>query len=161
VLNRGSVVFAGGPVSMAELAALPTDPAALRAWIVERYGNASGAKVDDYSLFVMGEQLVAEIQVSPRVRAAAYRMMAELKGAQSLGAVTDQRGRNGIAVTFTRRGDGGWAQSRLIVDPRTGQALAQERWFYGSGASAAKTGTLMGYTLVISTRYTNDNPKAP
>jgi len=43
-----------------------------------------------------------------------------------LGRITSL-GRTGIAVAVTRRGDGGTErQTRLIIDPATGRALAQE-----------------------------------
>jgi hypothetical protein len=157
-----AVVFAGGEVSAAELATLPTDPAALRQWIVNRRGTDTGEQLTDYSLFILGQQVVSDLQVSPRVRAAAYRMMADLKGTQVLGPATDQRGRGGIAVAFFRKGDGGsWAQVRLVIDPRTGQALTDESWTYGRGAAPAPTGTLLSYSLRLSGRYSDDNPKAP
>jgi hypothetical protein len=87
-------------------------------------------------------------------------MMADLDGAKSLGSVTDQRGRGGIAVGFFRRGDGGWVQRRLIIDPGSGESLADESWSYGAGAQPAKSGKLMSYTLVLDTRYTDDEPPA-
>ena len=53
----------------------------------------------------------------------------------------------------TRRGDAGWGQIRLIIDPGTGTVLAEESWFLGSDRSSA---TLMSFTLVLRTGYTND-----
>jgi len=49
-------------------------------------------------------------------------------------------------------------RTRLVIDPHTGQALAEESWWYGSGRTAGKSGTLSTYTLVIATRYTDDDP---
>src|SRR5256885_14856710 len=86
-------------------------------------------------------------------------MLADIDGVADLGQVTDQRGRPGLAVGYARKGDGGdWAQPRLIIDPVTGQPLAQESWNLGPGKTPAATGELLGYTLVIGSRYTDEEP---
>jgi hypothetical protein len=151
----------GGELTGAQLADLPTEPAALKAWLLDRFKKHGNLEPTDYSLFWSGRHLVFDLPVSPRVRAAAYTMLADVKGVAFLGPATDQRGRAGMAVAYTRRGDGGhWGQTRLIVDPRTGQALAEESWDLGRGRTAATTGRLMGYTLVLSAGFTDDGPPA-
>ena len=136
--------LAGAPVTMKQLAALPTDPAALRTWLLARVDTVAEGPAD-YLLFVAGQALVTELPVSPAVRAAAYRMLADLPEVRLLGAVRDQHGRAGLAVGYLRNG----SETRLIVDPNDGQALAQESWHGG---------TLLSYQVFQSAGYTNEAP---
>ncbi|MDG6103082.1 CU044_5270 family protein [Dactylosporangium aurantiacum] len=153
---RESLMLAGAPVTAAELAGVPTDPAALRSWLTARLQRTGGPAIEDAALFHAGRDLVAELPVPAPVRSAAYRMLADLPGVGFLGTVQDRRGRSGMAVAYTRRGDGGWGQQRLIVDPATGLALAQESWFLGAAVAPAATGTLMSWTVAVRAGYTDD-----
>ncbi|MEJ3749227.1 CU044_5270 family protein [Actinomycetes bacterium KLBMP 9797] len=142
-----------------EMAALPTEPAALRRRLLDRWQAYSGDSLSDFDLFTVGMGIVQNQKLSPGIRAAAYRMLADVDGATTIGRVTDQTGRSGMAVGFARKGDGGhWSQSRLIIDPRTGQVLADESWDLGPGKAPAATGKLLSYTLVTSVRYTDEEP---
>jgi hypothetical protein len=136
--------LAGAPVTMKQLAALPSDPAALRKWLLARLDTAAEGPAD-YLLFVAGQALVTELPVRPAVRAATYRMLADLPGVRLFGAVLDQHGRAGTAVGYLRNG----SETRLIVDGADGQALAQESW-HGD--------TLLSYQVFESTGYTNEAP---
>ena len=150
---------AGSRVSLAELGALPTDPGGLKAWLLDKMETGGAEEPTDYNLFWNGKGIIFDLPVTPQVRAAAYRMLADVKGVTSLGMVTDQRGRTGMAVAYARKGDGGnWGQARLIIDPQTGQALAEESWDLGRGTAPAATGTLTHYSLVLSAGYSNDTP---
>ncbi|MFC4037231.1 CU044_5270 family protein [Dactylosporangium siamense] len=150
---RGSLpmMIAGLQVTAADLAGLPSEPGALKSWLTARLPQHA-----DGDLFYAGRDLVAELPVSAAVRAAAYRMLADLSGVDFLGVVQDRQGRSGLAVAFTRRGDGGWGQQRLIVDPGTGRALAQESWFLGSAATPTALGTLMSWTVHVRAGFTDD-----
>ena len=136
--------LAGAPVTMKQLAALPTDPAALRRWLLARLDTAAEGPAD-YLLFVAGEALLTELPVSPAVRSATYRMLADLPEVRLLGAVRDQLGRAGTAVGYLRNG----SEARLIVDPADGRTLAQESW-HGD--------TLLSYRAYESAGYTNEEP---
>jgi hypothetical protein len=155
------LMIAGQTVTAADLAGLPAEPAALKAWVAARLRQGGSTENVDAALFYAGRDLVAELPVSAAVRSAAYRMLADLPGVDFLGVVQDRQGRSGMAVASTRRGDGGWGQQRLIVDPSTGRALAQESWFFGSGGAPAATGTLMSWTVQVSVRYTDDAAPTP
>ena len=86
---------------------------------------------------------------------ARHRHPIRLDGVTTLGTVTDQRGRKGVAVAYTRRGDGsGRGQTRLIIDPRTGHALAEESWHL----DGSTTGTLVGYRSVAQAGWTDAAP---
>jgi hypothetical protein len=153
-----SFLVGGQQMSRAELAALPTDPAALKALLLRKHAG----RVDDTTeyLFYSADSIVLQLPVSSQVRAAAYRMLAGLSGVTALGTMKDAHGRAGQAVGYTRRGDGGTlGQTRLIIDPNTGQALAQETWDLGKSGSVTGA-TLSGYTLVLSVGWRNDSPPA-
>ncbi|MFG1616003.1 hypothetical protein [Nonomuraea wenchangensis] len=92
--------------------------------------------------------------LSPTVRAAVYRMLADLPGVQSLGQATDPKGRQGQAFTRTADGlDGGMGTSRIILDPETGQSLALESY-------ERPGGTRTGYTAVLTSGPTDTPPTA-
>jgi hypothetical protein len=149
---KNNFLLGGHPVTPDELAALPTDPAALKAWLVKRFRDIGVQEKQDYALFWNGKALVMDLPVAPEVRAAAYRMMADISGVKLLGTVTDQRGHPGMAVTYTREGDGGAGETQLVIDPHTGQALAEEH------RNAA--GELTSYTLVDSAGFSDDAPES-
>ena len=80
-----------------------------------------------------------------------------MKGAIAVGPVHDQRGRSGVAVGFVRKNDGGaWYQLRMILDPATGEPLSRETWALGSGRAPAKTGTLIGFDVIVRIGFTDD-----
>lgn len=148
-----------GWVTPDQTAAMPTEAAALRKWLRKTWRAYSGQELSDYELFRTGVGLVLNLPLSPPLRAAAFRMLADLDGVTSLGPVKDRRGRAGMAVGYARKGDSGhWSQSRLIIDPQTGQPLADESWDLGPGQAPTTTGELLSYTLVTGSRYTTDAP---
>jgi hypothetical protein len=154
--GRSTYPFAGREMTAAQLAKLPSEPASLRAWLLKRFADQGNQEPDDYSLFWSGRHLIFDLPVPARTRAAAYRMLADVKGVTLLGPATDQRGRGGIAVAYTRKGDGGsWQQTRLIIDPGTGRALAQESWDLGKDRSG---GELTGYTLLLNAGFSDGTP---
>jgi len=143
-------LLGGNAVTLTALTALPTDAAALKSWLLNRFQQVGIQEPRDYALFWNAKSLVMDLPVTPAVRAAAYRMMADLTGVTLLGTVTDQRGRSGMAVAYTRGGDAGSSEVRLIIDPATGQALAEEN------RNAA--GELTGYTLVDGMGFRDEEP---
>ncbi|GAA4599676.1 hypothetical protein GCM10023194_80420 [Planotetraspora phitsanulokensis] len=153
--GRDVHVLGGQPITSAELSALPADSAALKAYLVKRYKDTGGLEGENDYLFNSADALVLDLPVTPEVRAVAYKLIAGLKGITTLGSVTDQHGRKGVAVAYTRRGDSGaLAQTRLIIDPRTGHALAEESWSLGARDK------LMSYTLVLGAAWSDDTPPA-
>jgi hypothetical protein len=157
--SENNFVLGGVSITAAELADLPTEPAALRSWLVKRLKDTGSTEPGDYSLFWNGLHLLHDLPVSPQVRAAAYRMFADIKGVTFLGGVTDQRGRSGLAVAYAHRGDGGSvSQTRLIVDPLTGRALAQESWNLGGSGSAGGSARLVGYDVLVRAEFTDEAP---
>lgn len=150
VTADNNFLLGGNPVTLATLDTLPTEPAALKAWLLERLQANGNQEGDDYALFWNAKSLVLDLPVSPAVRSAAYRMMADLRDVTLLGTVTDQRGRSGMAVAYTHDGDFGESEYRLIIDPDTGQAFAVE--------TRNSAGELTNYTLVFNTGYRDSEP---
>ncbi|SCG75950.1 CU044_5270 family protein [Micromonospora coxensis] len=144
---QNNFLLAGTPRSARELATLPTTPGKLQDKLLAWYADTGATEGRDQFLFHSGAALVLDLPVSPQVRAAAYRMLAAMPRVTSLGRVTDRLGRTGVAVAVTRRGDFGTAQTRLIVDPTTGQALARETWVADRPTS---------WTAVIAARWSDD-----
>ena len=91
----------GKSLTLAQLQALPADPAALKKLILGG-GVAPG---ESPSAFLLDGVLtpILEMPVTPSVRAALYKMLAAMPGIQSLGEVTDPAGQQGEAVSYTAK----------------------------------------------------------
>ncbi|GIE89946.1 CU044_5270 family protein [Actinoplanes regularis] len=142
-------LLAGQTRPPAELAALPSDPDRLKARLLSWYSDEVSNEGRDQYLFYCGVAITLNLPVPAPVRAAAYRMLAKLPGITALGRVTDALGRDGMAVGYSRRGDSGnVSQQRLIVDPATGYALAQESWTKGERGR---------YTAVLKSQWSDES----
>jgi hypothetical protein len=104
-------------LTLEQLRALPTDPAALKAWIAQALEH-SDAKTSAGELTASDREqflvlslvsLVSTLPAPPQVRAAAFRAIASYPGVESLGTVA---GGQGLLLP------GG---QRLVVDPATGR----------------------------------------
>lgn len=124
--QRGQIPWALGTESFteAELADLPTDKDELLA-LMNRVGekDADASAPDEWVVFRTTVYMITELPVSPEVRGAAYRMLAELPGVTDEGEAADRLGRTGDVVSLDG-GDG--FDHRLIVDSDTGLPLAYE-----------------------------------
>ncbi|GAA0439047.1 hypothetical protein Acor_68600 [Acrocarpospora corrugata] len=132
------VYWLGRNVTLADMRALPSDEAKLKASLLKYYTGASteAASVpmaEDAWLFTVAGNLVIDAPVTPEVRAAAFRMLADLPSVESLGRVTDSTGRSGTAIAIETDSktqvddpDKGVLQDRLIIDEKSGRALARE-----------------------------------
>ncbi|MEV0613075.1 CU044_5270 family protein [Nonomuraea sp. NPDC050404] len=103
----------GGPkMSVVDLNDLPTDPEELKRWATETQREADG--VWDKRLLPL-TALVSELPTPAKVRAAAFRALATLPGARSLGAT---EGGEGLLIS------GGLMDVRLVIDPATSRITA-------------------------------------
>ncbi|GAA0935343.1 hypothetical protein GCM10009558_049030 [Virgisporangium aurantiacum] len=157
-----------------QVRALPSDPAALRQWLIGVIEKQNLARQTDVEL---GESLFGGVQnllffnpITPQVRAAAYKVLAGMPGITSLGAVKDGTGRNGVAVSITsndtveeQRADsaGPYAVS-IVFSPDTGDTLSFETRLLKPAdyMSWVPKGALIGYQAVTEMRWTNDEPPA-
>uniref|UniRef100_UPI0013B3709B CU044_5270 family protein n=1 Tax=Nonomuraea lactucae TaxID=2249762 RepID=UPI0013B3709B len=136
---------------------LSADPARLREQLLAstRSGGLGGPVEGDAARLWAAVNVALfqpEQPLSPRVRAAAYRIMADLPGVRLLGEVEDARGRKGQAFTRASEESAGVAgTSRIIIDPDSGLPLAQEGYDRPDGA-------LTGYTLVLACGPADSTP---
>lgn len=115
-----SIRIAGHNTNVSELNKLPTEPGALKSWIVTTVkndptirtsaGRLTGAMFDQAVLDgLLG--LVSTLPASPRVRAAAFRAIAAYPGVHAAGTVAA-----GQALVIPMAGQ----PTKLVVDPTTG-----------------------------------------
>ena len=97
-------------LSAAEVRALPTDPAKLRARI----------EGGDITLTAMVGQLLATALTPPEVKVALFEVLKSLPGATLLPDVKDPQGRTGVGVEFDTPA---W-KTLFLFDPQTGALLA-------------------------------------
>jgi hypothetical protein len=133
----GEVAWAvgdGSPLTTAQLAAFPSDPAKLKAQMI-RYVNYDYRGVGGPPAGSMDENLMTEAinllqaPLPPAVESAVYQVMAGLPGSRTLGLMRDPLGRSGYGIAYAGQNSlpqGMQGQSVLIVDPSSGKLLATE-----------------------------------
>jgi hypothetical protein len=156
----------GRSSTQADLDALPTDPAALRDLLLAGFTGGGGDEPTDRDQWLLGAVagLVTDLPVTAATRAAAFRLLAELPGVRGLGMVRDLRGRAGQAVAFTQELPTiGTFEVRLIIDPATGAALAQERRAVRPDGQRGflAPGAMSTYHVVLESTTTDDSPPRP
>lgn len=144
-------VVAERRMTLKEIQALPSDPerlsAALRA-------AAGGRNVPDTLLGGALTDLLATVPAPPEVRAAAFRALAALPGARSLGEVKDPQGRTGVGIDIVDRG----LATRLIVDPRTSLILSSAEV---AGRPGAAKPDKERTTVYLQAGWTDARPQVP
>jgi hypothetical protein len=131
----------GAEVTLSQILALPTDPAALRKWLADGLAhNKYPAKERDLAVLESLIDLVSVVPSPPPVRAAAFRAIAAEPGVHAL----DDR-------TVQLPGGG-----RLVVDPATGQ-VDSSSVFLGPDGKPAKNSE--GDTYAVTAAWTDDLPK--
>jgi hypothetical protein len=94
---------------------------------------------------------------TPKVRAAAYRMLAGQRGIRSLGEVRDGLGRPGVALVIRLHQQTRWGpqsgEEHLIIDPASANVIAEEYYPIGKGGKAASDPSTS--TLMISDGWTD------
>ncbi|BCY07578.1 hypothetical protein L3i22_026660 [Actinoplanes sp. L3-i22] len=154
----------GKTASVPYLEALPTEPEALRAALLKNFAvDGPGDLPDDPEqwLLVVASGLITDIPVSGPVRAAAFRLIATLPGVRSLGEVADRHGRRGQGFAYARTTrSGGEIEYRFVIDEATGRALGHEAVVLQPGGINARQapGSLLGYSVVLDQRTTDEKP---
>lgn len=127
----------------AEIAKLPTDPAALRAlFLTDKPAEISEA----HWLLGRTHNLLFSTPALPAVRAAAFRMLAGTPDLKVEPGVRDGLGRVGTGITATGNGE----TRQLVIDPKTGRLLSGR---YNS------QNIKVGETLALESGWTNATPK--
>ncbi|MGY0061289.1 hypothetical protein ACWY4P_32910 [Streptomyces sp. LZ34] len=119
-----------------QLDKLPTDPKALAALLPSPNSADGKAK----STFDNATALLGESPARPDLRAALYRVLADLPGVKVTGPAKDATGRTGTALEWNTTS----ATVRVIVNPKTGDLLEETE-------TAPKTGALQArYTYLTN-----------
>jgi hypothetical protein len=130
-------LFPAHQFSWAELAALPTEPGALRARLKIWDDQPTSADPDGSLLTNVGT-LLSESPASPSLRAALIQILAEDPDVRVIGPADDPLGRPGFALEWVipPGAPGGPAISlRILLDPATGRMLAYR--YYSDEAQGA------------------------
>lgn len=147
--------FGTGNVSYKDLQALPATSDELGRYLGKLYAQAKGTDgaeggTSGRSTWILRQagDLVT-MPVKPAVRAAAYRVMADLPGVRVVGQVTDPLGRQGVGVEYpgTYHGPLGTTKQRLVIDPATGAMLGDQLLLVTPTARATSAGLKAGTTL--------------
>lgn len=155
--NTDDKIYALGPrnVSYKDLRALPSADGELRRHLGRLYAQDNGAEsgTSDRSGWMLRQAAnLVTMPVKPGVRAAAYRLMADLPGVRVVGRTTDPLGRQGVGVDFpvAYPTSLGTTRERLVVDPSTGEMLSDEVVLVEPSARAKAAGLGAGTTVNYS-----------
>ncbi|MDP9864562.1 MULTISPECIES: CU044_5270 family protein [Streptosporangium] len=172
LVDGDKVFWLGRNVTMKDLRGLPSEPGDLKAWLLRSYSGhdteSDAPMSSDAWLFAVTVGLIMDMPVTPQVRGAAFRMLADLESIEVVGDVTDAEGRTGTAVAIEERTevkgdseeDGAILQRRLIFDEATGRALASENIVVRPGGHQAgfAPGTRWNSQVVLETGWTDGKP---
>ncbi|GAA2268664.1 hypothetical protein GCM10010149_06890 [Nonomuraea roseoviolacea subsp. roseoviolacea] len=166
LVDGDKVFWLGRNVTMKDLRGLPSDPGGLKRWLLRSYDghdteSSSVPMGSDTWLFRVSVGLITDMPVTPRVRGAAFRMLAGLDTVKVIENVVDGEGRQGTAVAVEERVKGsGVLEHRLILDMATGQALGIQSVVVEPGGRRAdfEPGTVVGSTTVLEAGWTDAKP---
>ena len=136
---------------------LPADPARLRAVFLAH--PRPGAEGRDNVIVAGALTVMNSDNVLPAVRAAAFRVLADVPGMRMRPGVTDPEGQSGTAVwQDSWIGSGlSYETTYVIIDPATGLLLASDSIAQTPVAGAAP-GTVLYYSATTSAYWTNELP---
>ncbi|MEU4224742.1 CU044_5270 family protein [Nonomuraea sp. NPDC026600] len=168
LVDGDKVFWLGRNVTMKDLRGLPSDPAKLKAWLLRSYeGHGTESSSDPMPaniwLFTVSVGLITDMPVTPQVRGAAFRMLADLDTVDVIENVTDAEGRQGTAVAIEERIKGsGVLENRLIFDQATGRGLANENVVVKPGGfqSDFEPGTVWNSQAVLEAGWTDSKPSS-
>ncbi|MFI7615316.1 CU044_5270 family protein [Nonomuraea terrae] len=166
LVDGDKVFWLGRNVTMKELRHLPGEPGKLKKWLMASYeGHGTESTSEKMSrdawLFQVSVGLIMDMPVTPEVRGAAFRMLADLDDVTVAQHVTDAEGRRGTAVSVEERYErGGVSENRLIFDEATGKALAHEYVVVEPGGmqEGFEPGTVWSSTVLLEAGWTDDRP---
>jgi hypothetical protein len=166
LVDGDKVFWLGRNVTMKDLRGLPSDPGKLKKRLMASYeGHGTESSSEKMSgdawLFKVSVGLIMDMPVTPEVRGAAFRMLAELGNVEVAENVTDSEGRPGTAVSVEESTQwGGVSATRLIFDEATGQALANEGVVVKPGGMQAgfEPGTVWHSSVLLESGWTDAKP---
>ncbi len=145
--------FEAGGLFFRDTERLPTEPEELAEVVRAR---AAGTDVPvNVEMFVVVGDLLRETRTSPELRSALYQVAADIPGIELVGEVKDPVGRIGVAVAVSSDYSGALERRQMIIDPRTGDLLAEEAVLLrGAKFVQAEPGTVIGYTVYLDSGIT-------
>jgi hypothetical protein len=149
-----------GSWTVAEIHALPTDPAALAA-ALGRGVNADPNSTSKYDVVTQATALLLSSLPTAEQRAALYTVLLRTPGAQLIPKLTDPDGRTGEGVRFvkpdppTTEAPGGYDQT-LLFDPQTHALLGLRQ---DSDATSTIGRKLTSWSLVLDAHRAQTAPK--
>lgn len=148
-----------GQLSLEQVRQLPDEQGALRAWVTDRIqkkmGAVAGSTASNQLLFGFLSRMLLDTPAPPKVRAAAFRILADIPGVRSLGTAKDESGRSGQGVEYRDNS----TTVRLIVDPSTHRLLGTKY----SSTSKRATGAPVkeSSTVVLIAEWSDAAPQVP
>lgn len=164
--DGGQVFWLGRNVTMKDLRALPADPKRLKASLQRWYqghGTESSSEPmsSDLWLYTVAKGLITEMPATPKVRGAAFRMLADLRAVRAIGQVKDAQGRSGAAIAVTERTTrAGTLEHRLIIDTTAGRALGEDIVLVKPGGftTGFAPGSVWTSSTVVTQGWTSSAP---
>ncbi|QNE17439.1 hypothetical protein F1D05_05280 [Kribbella qitaiheensis] len=149
-LQNGADLYSalGLHATLRDVLALPTDPAALRSVLLKAQSELAPDASEVSALAQISSGLLSNTPALPKVRAAAFRLLAGLPGATVTPNVSDLVGRQGTAVSFSFPQY--QLELQLIIQPKTGKLL-----------SSRHTGGKNGDSTVLLSGWTDNTPQVP
>jgi hypothetical protein len=160
----------GHDLTFGQLQRLPSDPDALRAWLIRIAKHdldpSAGTAVVDLNVENELSDLLVYPPVPPRVRAAAFRALADMPGVVSIGPTHDELGRAGVGIELKPAHAvavfGGVSPvtapakltRTLIIDPNTSRVLADQTTIGNRSEPSIDT-------LILEVGWTNERPQKP
>ncbi|MFC9970665.1 CU044_5270 family protein [Spirillospora sp. NPDC127200] len=142
-----------------QVQALPADPGKLKGALkrgIPRDHPTAGRTSDEVVKNCVAD-LLGHVPAPPKVRAAAYRMLAAMPGVTAMGEVTDERGRKGFGLQVRTLDD---VIDTVIIDPASSFVLSTSRTLVGVPGKAARD-QVLGKTLYLQAGWTDSEPKIP
>ncbi|MEV0514851.1 hypothetical protein AB0I64_09715, partial [Nonomuraea sp. NPDC050405] len=141
--------MAGRALSLTEIERLPAGTDALKRRVAALLppGSGDGVLADAVSGLLWSKPS------PPAVRAAAYRLLAELPNVRYLGRTTDPKGRPGEAFAFTPDAATG-VRRTLVVDPASSQVLSSSDSADGTGRDSPTHRD----EIVLTAGWTDEGP---
>ncbi|MGK5554785.1 CU044_5270 family protein [Actinomadura kijaniata] len=136
-----------------QVQALPTDPGKLNGALkraIPRDHSTAGRTADEVVKNCVID-LLGFVPAPPKVRGAAYRMLAAMPGVTAMGKVTDERGRKGFGLHVrVLRG----VTDTIIIDPDSSLVLSTSRTTPDVPGKVAKV-------LYLQVGWTDSDPRIP
>ncbi|NUW44431.1 CU044_5270 family protein [Nonomuraea rhodomycinica] len=161
-----------GTITMAELAAFPTDQNALREKLrtYHQIWHRNGFTQSFEEFLPTAANLLGE-PLRPDQRAALIRLLAALPSTKVVGTVTDPLGRPALSVDFGTRGPNVryvgertgdlWMEQRTLLDPGTGATLATVDYAASTVSWVAKGDAMSYHATAPETGWTTQRPAPP